>query len=173
MCALKESVIKMPVEVNEGIDFPDFKDQERQTIKIDMGGLRMMNSAGIRRWIRWIGPLSAAHEVQLIDCPMAFLNLSSFVAGVIPPSARLISFFLLYKTDAEENLYLRFRPDPRTGKFNVPEVAVIEGEPGVEEKYFNFDDYVNKTFARLMDRVQVHSEVTSKDFENMGISYAS
>lgn len=57
---------------------------------IDLAGVRRINSAGVREWIRFVGALGAGRPITLARCPAAFIRqagmIKNFLGGAVVES---------------------------------------------------------------------------------------
>lgn len=81
----------------ENIEFPAPKGTK--VVEIDLSGVRTINSIGIRAWINWIGTAPAGAAITLHRCSLPVMLQVNSVAGFLPKSGRVGSFFLPYFCD--------------------------------------------------------------------------
>lgn len=167
---MADQSIKMPPVVDETTQFPTISATPGESINIDMSSLQMMNSGGIRLWIRWVVPLTQTHQVRLDRCPMIFLNLSAIVMDVVPDKAVIGSFVLNYlHTDEDSEIRLLFNSKPGVKGFQVPEI--VQGKTANDK--FEFDGLVSKTFGRFKEPVNFIPSVPMADLPSLGIQIIS
>ncbi|MFN3696485.1 MAG: hypothetical protein ACK4VO_03510 [Pseudobdellovibrio sp.] len=112
---------------------------------INLDQIKMINSLGIREWIKFIGVLSQS-KVEFIKCPKIFIDQVNMVQGFITPNCKIKSFYVPYfneDTSNEKNVLYAYGQEYGDGFLNVK--ASIVAEDGteleidvVEQKYFKF-----------------------------------
>lgn len=59
-------------------------------LTIDLAGVRRINSAGVREWIRFVGALGPGRPITLARCPAAFIRqagmIKNFLGGAVVES---------------------------------------------------------------------------------------
>jgi hypothetical protein len=68
-------------------------------IHIDLNGVSMINSAGIREWIRWISTLPSQGLLALTHCPKSFVDQINSFTGFLPPKTKIESVYVQYFCD--------------------------------------------------------------------------
>lgn len=131
--------------IDENSTFPDIANCKKQTIEIDLEGIKSLNSLGVRSWIKWVNGNSAASFV-FENCPKVIVDHFNMIASFIPKKAMIKSFYVPYyseETGEERDVLLRFGvdfddveaklPNSIVDSMNNPMVAEV-----VESKYFKF-----------------------------------
>lgn len=144
----EQLLVRMSGAVNETADFSPVKFAKRPKVEIDLEELTMINSVGLRSFGIWAASLGN-EVIEFSHCPKFFIDQVNMIAGLIPPRARVISFYVPYFCDELEEerliLYRKGLEFERQGdqiKFQYPEVQGPKGEAFVmdvmQEKYFAF-----------------------------------
>lgn len=170
MATVATQTFLVPALVDESTILPDLLMADNSTLVIDLKQLQMMNSAGIRLWIRWLLPLSKKHKVVLSHCPMIFLNLSSIVLDVVPEKVHIQSFSLnyLHETDDRE-VRLHFSSAETPPRFQIPEAVVDDAT----KDRFEFDGLISKTFARFRAGLTFIPSMQMSELQAAGIQQTS
>jgi hypothetical protein len=82
--------------ITEASDFAPILERASGRVRVDLAGIRRINSSGIREWLRFVEALSAAHEVVLERCPAAFVQQLNMIANMAG-GGRVASVFLPYQ----------------------------------------------------------------------------
>lgn len=166
---MQHTTIQIPSVVDESARLPEVYVAQGDKVVVDLKELKLMNSAGIRLWIRWILPLTKTAKVQLTNCPMIFLNLSSIVMDVVPDQVKIESFSLNYlhlKDDREIKIHVEI--SPKTQSFEIPEIIITD-----DGEQYEFDGMIAKTFSRFKGTFHTHASVRSSQFNDLGIRFVS
>ena len=112
---------------------------------INLDQVKMINSLGIREWIKFMTAISAA-KIDFINCPKIFIDQVNMVQGFITPNCKITSFYVPYfneDSNAEKNVLYSQGKEFGEGFLNV--AGSVKGEDGsdldldvVEQKYFKF-----------------------------------
>ena len=81
---------------------PSLETHSKNEVVIELEGLELINSVGIRGWINWTREFAPA-RLKLRNCPKIFVDQINLVAGFLPADAVVESFFVPYYCE-EENL---------------------------------------------------------------------
>jgi len=114
-------------------------------VTINLDQVKMINSLGIREWIKFVGQLSQLN-VEFVKCPKIFIDQVNMVQGFITPNCKIKSFYVPYfneDSNVEKNVLYVFGTDYGDGFLNVK--PSVKGDDGsdldidvVEQKYFKF-----------------------------------
>lgn len=112
---------------------------------INLDQVKMINSLGIREWIKFMSSVSAA-KIEFVKCPKIFIDQVNMVQGFITPNCKITSFYVPYfneDSNAEKNILYSQGKEFGEGFLNV--AGSVKGEDGseleldvVEQKYFKF-----------------------------------
>jgi len=140
-----QAFIKLIGIIDEDMNFANIVVTGVSAVEIDLEGVKSINSCGIREWIKWISELKG-QQVHLKNCPKIIVDQINMVQGFLPPSAKVMSFYVPYFNDdagsAKDVLFeygkhftenVVHMPDNVTDEANnVMELDVVES------KYFKF-----------------------------------
>lgn len=112
---------------------------------IDLDQVKMINSLGIREWIKFMAAISTV-KIEFVKCPKIFIDQVNMVQGFITPNCKITSFYVPYfneDSNAEKNVLYSLGKEFGEGFLNV--AGSVKGEDGtdldidvVEQKYFKF-----------------------------------
>lgn len=131
--------------IDEDTDFNQIPFGGAKEIEIKMGGVKSINSCGIREWIKWISTAGGAN-IQWHECPKVIVDQINMVDGFLPNNAKVLSFFVPYYNDemgSEKNVLFRFGTEFTANSVTPP--ASVKDDEGnlmemdvIEAKYFKF-----------------------------------
>jgi len=137
--------VVMAGSIDEDADFTQLSLAGAGQIEIQMGGLKSINSCGIREWIKWMSTAPSAN-ITFNECPKVIVDQINMVDGFLPANAKVQSFFVPYYNDdsgAEKNVLFRLGTEFTENSVNPP--AAVKDEEGnamemdvIESKYFKF-----------------------------------
>ena len=137
--------VQMAGTIDEDVDFSQFVISGNPAIEVELGGLKSINSCGIREWIKWMGSASGA-KISFSNCPKVIIDQINMVEGFLPSGAKVESFFVPYYNDdagSEKNVLFRYGTE-FTDSSVTPPAAVKDDEGNememdvIESKYFKF-----------------------------------
>ncbi len=131
--------------IDEDVDFNQYSLAGAKSVQMVLGGVKSINSCGIREWIRWIGSAGTA-PVVYSECPKIIVDQINMVQGFLPNTGRVMSFYVpFYSDDSGEDKSVLFsfgKEYSDSGLAAVPEVKDSAGKAMemdvVEAKYFKF-----------------------------------
>jgi hypothetical protein len=140
-----ETVVKISGVIDEDTDFSKVDIRAAASLRLDLSGIKSINSCGIRDWIKWLSS-SAAQAVVFHDCPKVIVDQINMVQGFLPANGRVTSFYVPYfceETDEEKQVLFRLGTEyAEDGGISAPEVLDSSGNGMemdiVESKYFKF-----------------------------------
>lgn len=137
--------VVMEGSIDEDADFTQLNLAGASQIEIELGGLKSINSCGIREWIKWLGTAPEA-KITFNECPKVIVDQINMVDGFLPNNAKVESFFVPYYNDeagSEKNVLFRHGAEFNENTVNPP--ANVQDEEGnamemdvIESKYFKF-----------------------------------
>ncbi len=137
--------LEMAGHIDENSTFPDIQSTKKSIIEIDLGGIKALNSLGIRSWIKWINGNSKVDFV-FENCPKVVVDHCNMISSFLPKKAKVKSFFVPYysqESGEERNVLLRYGVDYDDKEVRTPKGIVdslnnpMEIE-FVESKYYKF-----------------------------------
>lgn len=131
--------------IDEDVDFNQFSLAGAKGVQMSLGGVKSINSCGIREWIRWVGSAGTA-PVVYSECPKIIVDQINMVQGFLPANGKVASFYVpFYSDDSGEDksvLFSHGKEFSESGLGTLPEVKDSAGKPMemdvVEAKYFKF-----------------------------------
>lgn len=137
--------VQMAGTIDEDVDFSQFSLAGNPVIEVELGGLKSINSCGIREWIKWIATAGGA-QISFSNCPKVIVDQINMVDGFLPATAKVSSFYVPYYNDdsgSEKNVLFRYGTEFSEAGLNPP--ASVKDEDGnememdvIESKYFKF-----------------------------------
>lgn len=131
--------------IDEDVDFTQFSLSDAQEIELELGGIKSINSCGIREWIKWMATNKEA-KITFNSCPKVIVDQINMVDGFLPTNGKVSSFFVPYYNDdsgSEKNVLFRYGTEFSEGQVNPP--AGVTDDQGnamdmdvIESKYFKF-----------------------------------
>lgn len=131
--------------IDEDVDFNPYNLGGSSHIEFHLGGVKSINSCGIREWIKWIETAGGA-PVQYHECPKIIVDQINMVQGFLPAQGKVQSFYVPYYNDdsgSEKNVLFRYGQEFTDSGVTPP--AGVKDEKGaememdvVEAKYFKF-----------------------------------
>jgi len=139
-------VLKVSGGVDEDANFQPIDIGGASAVVLDLSDVTAINSVGIREWIKWVKAIPATAQLSVRRCPKIIVDQINMVAGFLPQSATIESFFVPYYADAtgtEKMILFEKGKQFSDGNVNPPEeVKDDSGEvmemDVIEAKYFKF-----------------------------------
>ena len=135
-------------EVNEAVAFEECLEQltaHTGTLNLDLAGIRRLNSAGVREWVKFMRSLSETEQIEEITytrCSLAIVAQINMIKG-FQGRAKIVSVYAPYsneETGEEDQRLLEVADikDPMNPPtFDDPEGGVWELDE-MPERYFSF-----------------------------------
>lgn len=143
--AADKLVVHMAGTIDEDVDFTQYNIAGNPAVEVELGGLKSINSCGIREWIKWMSTAGAS-PVSFSNCPKVIVDQINMVDGFLPSTGKVNSFYVPYYNDdsgSEKNVLFRYGTE--FGDGNVTPPASVKDEQGnememdvIESKYFKF-----------------------------------
>ena len=109
-------------EIDEHADFGPLRAELRGDVELDLGGIRRINSCGVREWVNFVRDVPHASSLTFRACSTAFVTQLNMIFNFRGP-ATIRSFYAPYVCDAcgreEEQL------------IDVPSQAGAAGRPSL------------------------------------------
>lgn len=140
-----KTVLNLNGQIDESFpqDLHNLKPGAEMIINLDQ--VKMINSLGIREWIKFMASVAAA-KIEFVKCPKIFIDQVNMVQGFITSNCKITSFYVPYfneDSNAEKNVLYSMGKEFGDGFLNV--AGSVKGEDGseldldvVEQKYFKF-----------------------------------
>lgn len=140
-----ETLISLGGVIDEDADFSQLNVAGAEKVSVDFGGVKSINSCGIREWMKWIALLKTV-EVNYVKCPKVIIDQINMVDGFLPTNAKVRSFYVPYFSEAtgfEKNVLFQYGVDFKEKSVTPPaQVLDDQGQPMemdvLEAKYFRF-----------------------------------
>lgn len=133
--------------VDESAVFSPVDLQGSKTVIFVLSGIKLINSCGIREWIKWLNTFPQDAKIVLAHCPRIVVDQINMVDGFLPKNGAVLSFFVPYYCNAcgEETTLLFTNGKEFTGaNISAPPTAKCAkcGQTAeldvMESKYFKF-----------------------------------
>lgn len=131
--------------IDEDIDFTKYPIEGAKQIQLNLGGIKSINSCGIREWIKWINKAKDA-SIVYDQCPKIIVDQINMVEGFLPSNGRVASFYVPYYSEEsgnEKNILFTWGKEFTDKGLMTP--AAVKDEDGsememdvIEAKYFKF-----------------------------------
>ena len=139
-------ILKIAGGIDEDANFNPVELGSFTNVCLDLADITAINSVGIREWIKWIKAFPANVQVSVRRCPKIIVDQINMVAGFLPSTAVIESFYVPYYSDAsgsEKMVLFERGKEFNEGDVTPPEdVKDDSGESMemdiIETKYFKF-----------------------------------
>ncbi len=88
-------VLRMSGKLNESADLETVRIPQASSVEIDLIGLTMINSMGIRYFRDWVLGIKAP-RLLFSYCPRFFIDQVNMIMDFLPKHARIMSFYVPY-----------------------------------------------------------------------------
>ena len=128
--------------INEDFTFGHLLEQKASTHIFDFDSVSLLNSCGIREWIRFVEQLG--NEVKIIyrNCPPIVVLQMNMVKGFLSDNATVESFYAPYYDDENDRELKVLLHSDEIKELQAPKKLNDAGKPlefdGVEATYFRF-----------------------------------
>lgn len=96
--------------IDEDVDFKELSGLEQKNISFDFGQVSLINSCGIREWIRFLETIPEQTHIVYRNCPQIIIEQINMVHGFFRKGASIESFYAPYYCEAcskESKVHLR------------------------------------------------------------------
>lgn len=96
--------------IDEDADFKELTGLEQKTMAFDFDKVTMINSCGIREWIKFIEKIPAKSRIVYKNCPQIIIEQINMVHGFFRQGATIESFYAPYyceKCGKEAKIHLK------------------------------------------------------------------
>lgn len=130
--------------IDEDSDFKELAGLGQETISFDFDKISMINSCGIREWIKFIEILPARCSIVYKNCPQIIIEQINMVHGFFREGSNIESFYAPYyceKCGKEAKLHLKSDQvkNRKAPKANCPHCGNEDVEfDAIEGQYFSF-----------------------------------
>jgi anti-anti-sigma regulatory factor len=129
--------------IDEDATFEEIEKVSGSEYIFDFDKVKMINSCGIREWIKFIEKLPKGSKIIYKKCPQIIIEQINMVHGFIPAGASIESFYAPYydeDSDTEHKILLN-SSDIKGGKaptVKSPDSGKEMEFDAIEEQYFSF-----------------------------------
>lgn len=129
--------------IDEDADFKELIGLEQKTISFDFDKVSMINSCGIREWIKFIEKIPESTHIVYNNCPQIIIEQINMVHGFFRKGASINSFYAPYfceKCDKENKVHLKAEQvkNRKAPKMECPKCGEEMDFDAIEAQYFSF-----------------------------------
>ncbi|WPU66181.1 hypothetical protein [Peredibacter starrii] len=129
--------------IDEDADFKELIGLEQKTISFDFDKVSMINSCGIREWIKFIEKIPESTHIIYNNCPQIIIEQINMVHGFFRKGASINSFYAPYfceKCDKENKVHLKADQvkNRKAPKMECPKCGDEMDFDAIEAQYFSF-----------------------------------
>lgn len=88
--------VELVGSIDEDADFKELSGLEQKTISFDFGKVGMINSCGIREWIKFLEKIPEKSAIVYHNCPQIIIEQINMVHGFFRKGAVISSFYAPY-----------------------------------------------------------------------------
>jgi len=136
------TTFKFSGSINEDFTYKNLIGDASAKYIFDLEGVTLLNSCGIREWIKFINELPENSQLEYHNCPTVVVLQMNMVKGFLTANAKVASFYApYYDEEADEEVKILLTTDQVVdGK--APQIKNDDGEElefdGIEATYFKF-----------------------------------
>lgn len=129
--------------IDEDADFKDLLGLEQQNISFDFNQVNMINSCGIREWIKFIEVIPEQTHIKYNNCPQIIIEQINMVHGFFRKGAEINSFYAPYYCEAcgkEQKIHLEASQvkNRKAPNKECPTCGETMDFDAIEAQYFSF-----------------------------------
>lgn len=130
--------------IDEDVDFKELLGLEQKTISFDFNQVNMINSCGIREWIKFLEKLPEKSQIIYKNCPQIIIEQINMVHGFFRKGASIQSFYAPYyceKCGKEAKVHLQTDQvkNKKAPSVDCPHCGAEDIEfDAIESQYFSF-----------------------------------
>lgn len=128
--------------LDENATLPDFNDEIFGQMIVNLEGLKMINSLGTRRWLKWIKSIRARGGIVLSKCSPPFISQANVLQNFVPQGAKVESLNVPYLcTKCSHESLVLFTVGKDTDAPDIRPCGECGGEAEmdvIKAKYFHF-----------------------------------
>jgi anti-anti-sigma regulatory factor len=129
--------------IDEDADFKELEGLEQKTMSFDFDKVTMINSCGIREWIKFLEKVPEAVHVIYRNCPQIIIEQINMVHGFFRSGASIESFYAPYYCEScgqENKIHLKSEQvkNRKAPKMECPKCAEEMDFDAIEAQYFSF-----------------------------------
>lgn len=129
--------------IDEDADFKELIGLEQKTINFDFDKVTMINSCGIREWIKFLEKIPEKTHIVYNSCPQIIIEQINMVHGFFRKGASINSFYAPYyceKCGKESKVHLKSDQvkNRKAPKIECPKCGENMDFDAIEAQYFSF-----------------------------------
>lgn len=142
------AVVSLTGQIDEAADYSTVKLQGVKRVAFDFEKIKLINSTGLQRWIKFLESIDKGTQVAFVRCAIRVVTQINMFPGFMAGKAvKVESFFAPYFCEAcdksQDLLLERAKHFPDLSKIVAPKMKCLKcGGPaefdGIEKKYFIF-----------------------------------
>lgn len=136
-----KALIDMAGSIDEDVDFSKLSSIKSPGFHFNFEKVSMINSCGIREWIKFMDSLGSMANIKYLNCPQIIIEQMNMVYGFVRKGVTVESFYAPYyceKCDIEVKVLIKTK-DVIGKKAPIMKHEDHEMEfDAIEEQYFNF-----------------------------------
>ena len=134
--------------LDERAELPELDDPVKGDLVLDLQGITLVNSLGVRNWIQWLKVLRVESDVKLINCSPAVVKQVNILQGFLSDRTKIESIYVPYFCEdcgREDNLLINI---PKLGEpvtvaaappeFKCSQCGMNMELDMIESQYFTF-----------------------------------
>jgi hypothetical protein len=145
----EDTVVKFAGEIDENADFTELRRWLEGPVTFHLGGIRRINSCGVREWVNFVRDLPEVTGLTFTHCSTAIVTQLNMIYN-FRGNARILSFYAPYvceSCNAESDKLLDVEAQfPQENIDQVPEFACERCREPME-----FDDLPERYLSFLME----------------------
>lgn len=129
--------------IDEDADFKELIGLEQQTISFDFDKVTMINSCGIREWIKFLESIPESTHIIYKNCPQIIIEQINMVHGFFRKGASIESFYAPYYCEGcgkENKVHLKSEQvkNRKAPGIECPKCSEGMEFDAIEAQYFSF-----------------------------------
>ena len=138
-----ELYVELIGAIDEDSDFKELQGLEQNNIVFDFDKVSMINSCGIREWIKFLETIPEKINIVYRNCPQIIIEQINMVHGFFRKGASIESFYAPYyceKCGKENKMHLRTDQvkNRKAPKLECPTCGEEMDFDAIEAQYFSF-----------------------------------
>lgn len=129
--------------IDEDADFKELVGLEQKTISFDFDKITMINSCGIREWIKFLESIPEKTNIVYKSCPQIIIEQINMVHGFFRKGASIESFYAPYYCEScgkENKIHVKADQvkNRKAPKMECPKCGEEMDFDAIEAQYFSF-----------------------------------
>lgn len=135
-------IIRFSGAIDEDSDFSTIEENLSTEVVFDLNNINLINSCGIRDWIKFQDTLPKDLIITYRNCPQVIIEQMNIVKGFIKEGGKIESFYAPYYSEGEDKEYKLLISPTEVKDGKAPSKKDESGEElefdDIEAQYFNF-----------------------------------